>query len=145
MDYQNYQGVCFGGEYDNSERPIVKCCDASRGNAHLTINPTDRRQMKAIAYDKSGRVYVREDAGLDTELVQAMQEDIDKVLCLNGALDDDKKMIYDTASRLRANRKSVYDSVCSQFSRWGNQRKNKLTSAFLAEKIEQMEKQLDML
>lgn len=73
LDYQNYLGVCYGGEKEKFEKTDEEnhkntgcmCCDASRGEQELTINPWNRRQMEAIGYyKKSGEIFVRSNVGL---------------------------------------------------------------------------------
>lgn len=140
LDYQNYLGVCYGGEKENVEKPRILCCDSARKAQKLVINPRDRRQMEAIAYHKSGEIFVRDDKGLDSDLVAQMQHDLNYVLQLNGKIDSEGKMEYDTATKIVATRRSICDSVSTQFERWG--KKNKLTSDFLQEKIEQLEEML---
>lgn len=141
LDYQNFLGVCYGGEHDNRDKPYILCCDAARKEKTLTINPWDRRQMDAIAYERNGKIFVRTDKGLDSDLVEKMQRDLDEVLVLNGKQDKEGKVIYDTASKLIANRRKIYDSTCSEFDRWD--RKGCLTAEFLKEKINLLEKQLE--
>lgn len=141
LDYQNYLGVCYGGEKDGDEKPRVLCCDAERKDRRLTINPWDKRQMEAIGYySKTGEMFVRQDKGLDTELTAAMQRDIDEILHLNGEKNAEGRIIRDTASKLIANRRRICDSVHSQFDRWD--KKHQLTAEFLKEVIEKLEKQL---
>lgn len=141
LDYQNYLGVCYGGEKDKDEKPHILCCDAARGDKNLTINPWNERQMEAIAYYRTGEIFVRSDKGLDLELVNQMQNDIDEVLALNGRKDVKGKIIYDTASKLVASRRSICDSVHLQFERWD--RKKCLTVEFLQEKIDKLEAMLE--
>ncbi len=141
LDYQNYLGVCFGGEKEKEEKPHILCCDAARGEKKLTINPRDRRQMEAIGYRKNGEIFVSNKTGLSPEVVFQMQKDIDQVLVLNGKKDEEGKIIFDTATKLVAKRRSIYDSVCTQFERWD--RKKCLTVAFLKDKISYLEKQLE--
>ena len=77
LDYQNYLGVCYGGEHDYPEQnKQCLCCDASRGDEELTISPWNKRQMQAIGYYKNGEIYVRQNVGLDSDLKNAMQADI---------------------------------------------------------------------
>ena len=59
---------------------------------------------------------------------------------LNGKLDADGKTKFDTSTRLVAMRRSIYQSVCTQFERWD--RKKCLTADFLQEKIDALEKEL---
>ena len=150
LDYKNYLGVCYGGEkgkFEETDERNYKntgclCCDASKGEQELTINPWDKRQMEAIGYyKKSGEIFVRSDVGLGNELVNAMQKDIDDVLHLNGEKDSEGKIKWDTLSKLVASRRSICDSVCSQFERWGNN--GVLTADFLQDKIDKLESQLN--
>ena len=141
LDYQNYLGVCYGGEKDGDNKSHVLCCDAERKDRKLTINPWNKRQMEAIGYYRSGEIFVRQDEGLDPELVEKMQKDIDNVLHLNGEKDSDGRIIRDTATQLIAGRRSICDSVHSQFERWD--KKHQLTPEFLQDKILKLEKQLE--
>lgn len=141
LDYQNYLGVCYGGEKEGDEKPHILCCDAARKDKKLRINPWDARQMEAIAYDRTGEIFVRKDKGLDLELIEEMQMNIDEVLVLNGKKDLNGKRIYDTASKLVASRRSICDSVHSQFERWD--KKNCLTVDFLQDKIDKLSEMLE--
>ena len=145
LDYQNYLGVCYGGEKDklDNEHQNVRClcCDASRGEKILVINPWNKRQMEAIGYyKKTGEIYVRPNVGLGVELEEAMQRDIDEVLHLNGEKDSDGKIKWDTTSKLVAGRRCICDSVRSQFERWS--KKGTLTAEFLQDKIDKLESKL---
>ena len=140
LDYKNYLGVCYDGEKEESAKERVLCCDAQRKDDELTINPWDSRQMEAIGYYRSGEIFVRKDVGLNPELAEAMQKDIDITLHLNGIKDEDGRIKSDTASKLVAGRRSVCDSVHTQFERWD--KKHKLTFEFLQDKIEKLEMQL---
>ena len=141
LDYQNYLGVCYGGEKDTDGKSRILCCDAARGDKNLTINPWDERQMEAIAYYRDGEIFIRQDKGLDLGLVEQMQNDIEKVLVLNGKKDLKGKRIADTATKLVANRRSICDSVHSQFERWD--KRNCLTVEFLQDKILRLEAMLN--
>lgn len=144
LDYQNFLGVCYGGqEAENGaegSNQFCLCCDASRGNQELTINPWNKRQMETIGYYKTGEIFVRSDVGLGTELQQAMQNDIDTVLHLNGEKDSKGKIKWDTKSKLVASRRCICDSVCSQFERWS--KKGVLTADCLQDNIEKLEEKL---
>ena len=128
-------------EMPKDEKPHILCCDAARGDENLTINPWNERQMEAIAYYRNGEIFIRQDKGLDLELVKKMQNDIDEILVLNGKKDLNGQRIYDTASKLVASRRSICDSVHSQFERWD--KKKCLTEEFLREKISKLEAMLD--
>lgn len=140
LDYQNYLGVCYGGEKDEKDGTRILCCDAARKDVKLTINPWDKRQMGAIAYQRNGEIFVRNNLGLDTQLVADMQKDIDDVLGLNGKSDSKGRIISDTSSKLIAKRRGIYDSVSNQFQRWDKEKR--LTVEFLQDKIDKLEEQL---
>lgn len=140
LDYQNYLGVCYGGEKEEDDRNRILCCDASRGEKDLKINPRDDKQMKAIAYRRNGEIYIRETADFDERTVRDLQDDIDKVLHLNGKKDDSGRIIRDTSTKIVATRRSMYDSVSTEFSRW--EKKKCLTSTFLQSKIDILENEL---
>lgn len=140
LDYQNYLGVCYGGEKDSKEKPCVLCCDASRGERSLTISPWNKRQMEAIAYKRNGEIFIRNDQGLDPDLVTDMQNDLNEILSLNGKRDANGRVLYDTASKLIAGRRRIWESTRSQFERWD--KKKCLTADFLKDKIDYLEKQL---
>lgn len=140
LDYQNFLGVCSGGEKEGKGKYHILCCDAARKETELTINPWDKRQMQAIGYRKNGQIFVHTNQGLDLHLAEKMQKDMDEVLMLNGKLDADGKTKFDTSTRLVAMRRSIYQSVCTQFERWD--RKKCLTADFLQEKIDALEKEL---
>lgn len=74
-------------------------------------------------------------------LVSRLQKDVDEVLGLNGVKDAHGRILYDTASKLIASRRSICDSVHSQFERWD--KKNCLTVEFLQDKIVKLEKMLE--
>lgn len=142
LDYQNFLGVCHGGNKDNREdgERMITCCDAHRGDEDLTINPWDQRQMGAIAYKRTGYMFVKTNVGLDKKVVEAMQEDINVKLQLNGELNADGDIECDTTSRLIANRKKIHDSVSNQLERWD--KKNRLTSQYLKEQLDKLYEQL---
>lgn len=143
LDYQNFLGVCYGGEKGDKVDSATSClcCDAARGEKELTINPWNKRQMEAIGYyKKTGEIFVRQDVGLGIDLQKAMQRDIDDVLHLNGEKDSAGRIKWDTRSKLVASRRCICDSVCSQFERWS--KKGILTADFLQDKIEKLEEKL---
>ena len=143
LDYQNFLGVCYGGEKGDKvdSGTSCLCCDVARGEKELTINPWNKRQMEAIGYyKKTGEIFVRQDVGLGIDLQKAMQRDIDDVLHLNGEKDSAGRIKWDTRSKLVASRRCICDSVCSQFERWS--KKGILTADFLQNKIEKLEEKL---
>ncbi len=140
LDYTNFLGVCHGGGNEKTAKPRVLCCDAARGEKELVINPWNRRQMDAVAYRRNGQIFIRNDVGLDPQLVNDMQNDLDNILVLNGIKDDKGNVKHDTSTRLVAKRRSTYDSIARQFERWDS--KGCLTADYLQEQISQLEGQL---
>lgn len=143
LEYSNFLGVCHGGVHDetvDTER-LVLCCDGSRQNKELTIDPRNKEQMEAIAYRRDGYMFVKTNIGRDIELVKSMQRDINEVLHLNGELSKDGELGIDTTSRLIACRKRICDSVNSQLRRWD--KKGLLTSEYVKEKLDELCKQLE--
>lgn len=106
----------------------------------MTINPWDKRQMEAIRYSKDGIIFVNKKKGIDPEIAEKMQKDIDYVLMLNGEKDETGKVIHDTVTKLVAKRRSICESVFTQFERWD--KKKCLTPEYLKDVIERLEKQL---
>ncbi len=142
LDYSNFLGVCYGGNKDIRIEGVsfIACCDAYRGERDLTISPWEKRQMEAIAYRRDGFMFVKTNMGLDPELVEQMQRDINEVLHLNGEVNEKGEVINDTTSRLVANRKKIRDSVESQVKRW--EKHGCLSSTFLEEEIDTLYRQL---
>lgn len=90
LEYANMFAVCFGGE--KLEEPIeggrqgqgkkVLCCDASKGNREIMINPSDSRQMMTICYSN-------DDVFIYTSTSdEKLEKDINDVLQLNGVRKD---------------------------------------------------------
>ena len=73
--------------------------------------------MEAIGYKRNGEIFIRGDKGLDPTLADVLQADLDAVLLLNGKKDANGKVVHDTATKLVAKRRSIYQSVCTQFER----------------------------
>ena len=101
IDYNNMLGCCKGGSTDAADERRMLCCDAAKGNRELYINPMDKTQMDRIRYRKDGRIYV------DSE-DKRLQDDIDYVLCLNGKLDKNRKLLYDTSTQIVKGRRDAY-------------------------------------
>ena len=112
LEYANMLGVCYGG--DKMEEPIepeesrvktrrVLCCDASKGDAEITIDPRDPIQMGKIQYDEEGLfIYT---APFD----RALENDINNELHLNGVRENGK-LLYDTRTNLIYHRRQAYKS-----------------------------------
>ena len=133
LDYNNYLGVCMGGKDVDGPSDRLLCCDASKGNEEgLTVNPLDESMMEYIAYKSDGTIYCLETAG---DLTEQINDDLNKVLLLNG------KLGQDTATGLVKGRRDAYLQARGIYERLA--KKDRLTSAQISKKIreiEQMEK-----
>lgn len=110
LDYENMFGVCYGGE--KSEEPIetsnekdkrVLCCDASKVDKNITIDPRNQNHIEKIRYDE-------EDLFIYTEPYdEQLEKDINDILHLNGQIRDGK-MYSDTRTNLIYHRREAYKS-----------------------------------
>lgn len=113
----------------------ILCCDASKDEKEIAIDPTDERQMKLIKYKTNGEIYTDpEDKRLET--------DINQVLNLNGLRDQNGELITDTSTQLLKGRRDAYEQ-CRTFFRMLDQ-KNKFTSNMIKKRIDAIEKQDEM-
>ncbi len=101
LNYKNMLGCCKGGSGEMSDKSRVLCCDASKGDQEITIDPRNREMMDRIRYNKNGRIYV-------DPVDVILQNDIDNVLCLNGKLDKNGKRISDTSTHIVEGRIDAY-------------------------------------
>ncbi len=100
LDYGNMLGCCKGGS-DTQDANKILCCDAAKKESEISINPQNKNMMGKIRYNKKGRIYVYpEDANL--------QRDIDYILMLNGKLDENGNMMYDTPTKIVEGRRGRY-------------------------------------
>jgi len=110
LDYENMLGVCYGGE--KSENPLeirdekdrrVLCCDASKGNQEIKIDPHNQLHIEKIKYDE-------EDLFIYTEPYdELLEKDINNILHLNGQIRDGK-LYSDTRTNLIYHRREAYNS-----------------------------------
>ena len=98
LTYKNMLGCCSGGG-DEQEKYKVLCCDAAKKDHKINIDPRNREMMDKISYRKDGRILVSDDA---------LQHDIDHVLKLNGILDKNGNIKFDTATRIVEGRRGAY-------------------------------------
>ena len=110
IDYSNFLAVCYGGrnatKIPGEEK--VLCCDASKGEQKITINPQNREMMDGIGYTSDGLIYYQEGTPFDTGM---MQDEIDYILQLNGKMVNRTSERIDTATRLIQQRRNVYKST----------------------------------
>lgn len=104
LDYSNMLGVCDGGRKTvvSESRDHFLCCDAAKGNkTEMTLDPMNQGQMRLIKYRKNGEIYT--DPKNDT-----LEKDINYTLRLNGALDENGRLIADTSTQLLKGRRDAY-------------------------------------
>ena len=116
LNFSNYLCVCNGGStipVEQDEKRIL-CCDKSRKDTMLTINPKNPLHIELITYTKDGKIDIKERHTEDTVLVEKLRHDINHVLCLNGKLDIAGNTIADTQTKLVKGRRdaySIYESI----------------------------------
>lgn len=110
IDYSNFLAVCDGGRNEEKTLGMKKiiCCDASKGEQPITIDPRNQDMMNGISYTRDGLVKYQEGTSFDKNKIQ---DDIDKVLQLNGKEDSRHNGRIDTATRLIQQRRNVYHST----------------------------------
>ena len=130
MEYSNMLGVCDGGrkmnDYASDEDTHVLCCDASKGNREIVINPLNKTHMELIRYDSEGKIYTYPED-------ETLEKDINEVLHLNG------EKGFDTNTRLIWNRREAYRSY-ERFIR-GESSEEKPSPSIIRKKIRQIEEQ----
>lgn len=88
LDYHNFLAVCKGGaDVPGEARRRVLCCDASKGDAEITIDPRDRDMMSHIIYKKDGSMEFKPRMPSGRWMpqdIEKINQDIDNVLHLNG-------------------------------------------------------------
>ena len=128
LDYDNMLGVCDGGRRAGTmvETPHVLCCDASKGDRAITINPCNLEHMSKIRYSTDGHIYTY-------PRDEILEKDINEVLHLNG------EKGLDTSTRLLRSRREAYrayESFIGSLSR-----SKKLSRSVIEKKIRHIENQ----
>jgi len=110
IDYNNFLAVCKGGRDIAKVRgqDKVLCCDASKGEEPITIDPRNKEMMKGIEYSSDGLIKYREGTTFNQ---RTLQRDIDQILQLNGKTVSRRNERVDTATRLIQQRRNVYRST----------------------------------
>lgn len=127
--YTNMLGVCHGGRKAEKGKERILCCDASKNEAEIRINPWNESHMKDIAYQSNGIIYTLSG---NTEF----EEDINDRLCLNG-LKDRKGNQIDTSTEIVKGRRDAVQ-WCNDFYRILD-KKEKCTSLMIKKKIDEIE------
>ena len=88
LSYHNFLAVCKGGaDVSGNTKGRILCCDASKGDQEIRIDPVDQEMMSHIVYDKEGGIEFKPKAPSGrwmTDDIKRINADINDVLCLNG-------------------------------------------------------------
>lgn len=134
LEYSNMLGVCHGGRIVSQETKRVLCCDASKGEQKITIDPQNESHMRDIAYTRNGIIYTMSD-NVDFE------RDLNEILCLNGLLDRQGNRIDTSTEVVKGRRDAVM--WCENLYR-ALDRNKKCTSAMIQKKIEEISREETM-
>ncbi len=130
LNYKNMLAVCDGGKSWSGTGKKILSCDAQKGDTEeLTISPYNQQHMSKIAYKSDGTIYTEP---YDSKL----ESDINKILVLNGNLDQEGHMLSDTATELVKGRKDAYLS-CRRFFKELDKR-GKCTSIMVKKRIDML-------
>lgn len=130
LDYSNMLAVCDGGKNTSVEGKKILCCDACKKDEdEMTINPLNKYMMDKICYMSDGTIYTQPHD-------EQLENDINKVLCLNGKLDKNGNRIADTSTEIVRGRREAY-RWCRNFLSELN-RKNKCTSAIVKKMMDEI-------
>lgn len=112
LDYQNFLATCKGGsDIDASALKGTRllCCDANKGdNDALTLDPRNKEMLSGITYLSDGIMEYQDTPPFDCF---AIQNDIDKILRLNGKIDSEHICRQDTSTQLVKHRKDVFQNT----------------------------------
>ncbi len=116
LDYQNMLGCCDGGISREKSDNKFQCCDASKGNKELTIDPRDKFFINSIKYTRDG-------------FIQSSNPEADRqindILCLNGIRDEKGNLKFDTATQLVAGIRNAYKCFAKQMENLDSRVKSK--------------------
>lgn len=101
LNYRNWLGCCDGGRGRVDKNQGCLCCDAAKGNTEIIFCPWKKDVVDKIRYSFDGRIVIFPDNAI-------LSREINEVLHLNGILDKNGKMKYDTATQLVAGRRATY-------------------------------------
>ncbi len=111
LDYENYILVCDGGEQvdisHGSNR--ILCCDSKKKETEIVLNPLNHLQMEHIRYKSSGKIYYSDKN--DKVSASKRNDELNKVLGLNGKLDKNGNIITDTSTEIVKGRRDAYNST----------------------------------
>lgn len=131
LDYKNMLAVCSGGRDKNIGKKFL-CCDASKGDREIAINPFDRNDIEKIRYRTDGTIYTypRNDK---------FEEDINDILRLNGERDEKGNLVNDTSTELVKSRKEAYKNALNFIK--GLKSRNKLNRKNIEKRIQELQEE----
>ena len=113
LNYRNFFLVCEGGEdvsVDSFAGKRILCCDASKGNREIQLDPQDREMMSHITYTEGGVIEFRPSAKAtrwNPESKESLNRELNEVLCLNGKLEKNNSRT-DTATQVIKGRRDAW-------------------------------------
>ena len=132
LDYKNMLAVCSGGRGKDKGKKCL-CCDASKGDREIKINPFSRNDMEKIRYRPDGTIFTK-------PLDEDFERDINETLKLNGERDNNGDMINDTSTELVKCRREAYKNLFLAFIK-GLKSKSKLSRRNIEKRIHELEQE----
>lgn len=140
LDYTNYFLCCDGDSEAEitSDTKRILCCDSSKGNKPIELDPRNSIQMEHIRYNQYGKIYYSDIN--QVELAKKRNEEINEVLQLNGLWDKkEERTIADTATCIVSSRRATYQAAVSYIQRLEKRMKPYEICEVLNDKIESLE------
>lgn len=126
FDYNNLLLVCDGGQYVDSPegKKGVVCCDKSRGDAELFIDPKNPEHIEHLHYTDQGIIYYENPQDDDEDKIK---QNINIDLQLNGRWDRIKNISKgDTKTELKKKRKSAFRKAHNELDRLRSEGKSSI-------------------
>lgn len=140
LDYNNLLGACEGGQ---GLPKHLQHCDTKKGNAILTINPTDniKNCETLIKYHLNGEIYLDD---------IAINEELNKILKLNvPTLKGNRKKVLDAVIQILISEKPKGDWTAAilnnKIKEWSNQQEDNKYKAYCQIVIYYLKKKLSKL
>jgi uncharacterized protein (TIGR02646 family) len=117
FDYSNLLLVCDGGQHADSaeSKKNVVCCDKSRGDEKLYIDPKNQEHIKHLHYTNEGIIYY---VNPQDDYENQIKQNINIHLQLNGRWDRINDVSKgDTKTELKKKRKSAFRKAHNELDR----------------------------
>ncbi len=110
FNYYNYFIVCMGGTDIKTNKKRVLCCDSAKSEKKITIDPTNKAQIKNVFYHSNGIIDYADKTNRNEEIT--IKDDINNTLNLNGKWDKRNQIsICDTSTDLKQRRRNAYEAA----------------------------------